>query len=203
MAVSNSHNDQSLSSLDSSVFSGLISRPRFLSMQTESTDVDALVQELRTQIVSKLDKNPGQSITTVGEMLRLSPTALLHILDPCLTYVECKRLIARICETCSVQPVTALDVMQRTNLSGVASSNGKLSTGLPTLDMQLRGGFSVSSITEVVGRAGETLRCSCNVGFVVNSGSYALLSSIQEWVKLIYHNSLYQRLLHLLGVQYI
>eukprot|EP00956_Cyclotella_meneghiniana_P015361 scaffold23417_cov78-Cyclotella_meneghiniana.AAC.8 len=43
--------------------------------------------------------------------------------------------------------------MRRKNYAN-SSSNGKLSTGLPNLDNQLRGGFPVSSITEIVGRAG-------------------------------------------------
>ena len=148
--------NKSISSLETSLFKGLISQPRLRAIQTAraTKDEEKYAEELRQQIITKLlKKNAGQSITTLGDVLMLTPTALLRILDPCLTYVECRRLIARIRQTCAIQPVNALDVMRRKNYAN-SLSNGKLSTGLPNLDNQLRGGFPVGSITEIVGRAG-------------------------------------------------
>ena len=147
--------NKSTSSLETSLFKGLIPRPRLLAMQTAGAtkDEENYAEELRQQIITKLKKNAGQSITTLGEVIKLSPTALLRILDPCLTYVECILFIERIRDICAIQSVNALDVMRRKNYAN-SSSNGKLSTGLPNLDNQLRGGFPVSSITEIVGRAG-------------------------------------------------
>lgn len=150
------HGDLLISSLDSSVFSGLVSEPRFLAMQNKaSSGCDAFAHVLQNQITAKFKGNAGQPITTVREVLTLSPTALMHILDPCLTIVECKRLITRIHEILAVKPVTALDVMQKINPRGINPPNCKVSTGLPTLDRQLRGGFSVCTLTEIVGKAGE------------------------------------------------
>jgi RecA/RadA recombinase len=148
--------DKLISSLDCCVFKGLISRPRSLAIQiNQNPDDNDNAEELRQQILTKLKNNAGQCITTIGDVLNLSPTALLHILDPCLTYVECNRFITRIHEECAVRPVTALDVMRRSNpVTNVPLFEGKLSTGLPSLDAQLRGGFPVCSITEIVGRAG-------------------------------------------------
>lgn len=153
-----SQHEQLVSSLDSSLFRGLISQPRYHIIRNNEgnpNDDDAHCEDLRRQIITKLKSNAAgsQPINTIGDVLKLSPTALLHILDPCLTYVECNRLITRIHEMCAVQPVSALDVMKRTNPTATNASIGKLATGLPTLDTQLRGGFSVSSITEIVGRA--------------------------------------------------
>ncbi|KAL7489897.1 hypothetical protein ACHAW6_015624 [Cyclotella cf. meneghiniana] len=145
-----------LSSLHMSVFQDLLHQPRLAMKLQETPDGgECVVEKLRQQILSKLKNNAGQSITTVRDILKLSPTALLHILDPCLTYVECMRLIELIHHFCAVPSVTALKIMQKTNPGESAPSfNGKLSTGLPTLDMQLHGGFPICSITEIVGRAG-------------------------------------------------
>ncbi|KAL7516062.1 hypothetical protein ACHAWX_001122 [Stephanocyclus meneghinianus] len=151
-----STNDHLLSSLHMSVFQDLLHQPRLaMKLQEYPDGGECVVEKLRQQILSKLKNNAGQSITTVRDILKLSPTALLHILDPCLTYVECKRLIELIHHICAVPSVTALKIMQKTNPGANAPSfNGKLSTGLPTLDMQLHGGFPICSITEIVGRAG-------------------------------------------------
>ena len=152
-----STNESLLSSLSIIVFQDLIHQPRLLTitLQENSNGSECPVEKLRQKILTKLKNNAGQSITTVRDILKLSPTALLQILDPCLTYVECKRFFERIHQFCAVPSVTALKIMQKTNPgANPPSFNGKLSTGLPTLDMQLHGGFPICSITEIVGRAG-------------------------------------------------
>ena len=151
------NSQQPISVIRTSIFDGLISQPRLQSIQNGegSSGEDGFSEELRQKILMKLKNNTAQSITTVGEIIRLSPIALLHILDPYLTYIECNRLITRLQNSYAAEPVCALDVLQRNNF-GVdsISSRSKLSSGLPTLDAQLQGGFPVCSITEIVGRAG-------------------------------------------------
>ena len=152
-----SNSQQPISAIHTSIFEGLISQPRLLAKQNgeSSNGEEDYSEELRHQILTKLKNNAVQSITTVGDVLRLSPVALLHILDPYLTYVECNRLIARLQKSCAAQPVSALDVLRRNNPGAdTIYSRSKLSTGLPTLDAQLQGGFPVCSVTEIVGRAG-------------------------------------------------
>ncbi|KAL3782130.1 hypothetical protein HJC23_005392 [Cyclotella cryptica] len=150
-----STNDRLLSSLPASLFQDLIAQPRLIAIRAKETSNGGEddIEKLRQQILRKL-KNVD-TIATVRDFLKLSPTTLLHILDPCLTYVECKRLINRIHQFCAIPSVTALKIMQQTNPGiNAASFHGKLSTGLPTLDRQLHGGFPICSITEIVGRAG-------------------------------------------------
>lgn len=119
--------------------------------------------------------NGGRGAKTIRDILHISPPILLRVLDPCLTYVECNRFLSRIHAECSVHRLSALEVIRRTKpvsslnkLGGDLDSNnnhiknnddltlldGKISTGLPTLDGCLRGGIPIGSITEVVGRAG-------------------------------------------------
>lgn len=107
---------------------------------------------LRQQILSKLTNNAtddGNKTTTVRELLRISPTTLLGIIDPFLTWAECNKLLSRIHCECAVQPISALGIIRRNQ-----TTCGKIPTGLPTLDACLNGGLPIGSITEVVGRAG-------------------------------------------------
>lgn len=149
-----------LSDLPLSIFENLLSTSRASIIQMTS-------DELRKQILSKLSSAEGNDkAETVRELLKISELALLRILDPLLTVVECRRFITRVHSVCAVQPLSALQVMRLTNkniLLGDGENqreksprrfSGKISSGLPTIDNYLRGGFSTGSITEVVGRAG-------------------------------------------------
>jgi RecA/RadA recombinase len=115
---------------------------------------------------------PYESITTVGALLRLSPTVLLRALDPLLTIAECRELYRRICLHCAPKAVTALALLQKQTTTTTAPQNSDsntneaaaaptaamrnncLPTGWKALDRYLRGGFRVGTITEVVGCAG-------------------------------------------------
>ena len=125
--------------------------------------------DLRKQILSKLSLAEGNDkADTVRDLLKISETALLRILDPLLTILECRRFISRVHTHCAVQPCSALQVSQSTTTSSTNRNSvvslsdhspriqfsGKISTGLSTIDNYLRGGFATGSITEVVGRAG-------------------------------------------------
>eukprot|EP01082_Thalassiosira_pseudonana_P011598 g9733.t1 g9733 contig4:459310-460626(-) len=163
------NSSQLLSGLPMQLFKDLISRPRALALRSltadgvataaddddvdveTSADDDLHTTKVRDAILTKLQTNTdGGSITTVQDILRVSAPTLLRILDPCLTYVECNRLLSRIHNECSARPVSALEMLQRT----APKDDGKIPTGLPTLDSSLLGGFPLCSISELVGRAG-------------------------------------------------
>lgn len=169
MAVGNSGNDLSMSHLPLRVFVDLISRQR--SSTADPTDAPSL----RGRILSKLseaaatnaadDGGGGGSVgvvSTVRDVLRIPPHALVRVLDPCLTYPECVRMLSRVHRECSAVPHSAMEVVRRTRAASAAGSlasdgvfvAGRIPTGLPTLDARLGGGIPVGSITEVVGRAG-------------------------------------------------
>ncbi|KAL9190751.1 hypothetical protein ACHAXT_000457 [Thalassiosira profunda] len=148
-----SANDRRISDLPLDVFEKLVSLPR-----AAACAIDAAT--LRQQILSKLQSTAvdgGGSIATVRDVLKIAPLALVRILDPLLTYPECHRLLSRIHRACAAKPLTALEMIQRTQTAcrGMPTvSVGKIPTGLQTLDGCLQGGISVGSVAEVVGRAG-------------------------------------------------
>lgn len=55
------------------------------------------------------------SIKTIGQLLRLSKSILLVVLDPILTYEEISIFLSRICNQCSPKPNTVLRLLQGTN----------------------------------------------------------------------------------------
>ena len=103
---------------------------------------------------------------TVRELLKISESLLLRILDPLLTAVECRRLMTRVYHVCAVtQPRSALQITltssstkhnHNSNNAADASPqfSDKIPTGLSSIDKYLFGGFATGSVTEVVGRAG-------------------------------------------------
>lgn len=150
------------------IFDKLISQPRALANPT----ID--VSTLRKQILSKLkatNVNNADAVTCVRDLLKLSPPMLMRLLDPCLTYVECNRLLSRIHRECTPRPLSVMEMIRRTarqqqrqlpdagsqqtsSHSNTVIGIGKIPTGLPTLDAHLHGGVSIGSVTEIVGRAG-------------------------------------------------
>ncbi|KAL7536374.1 hypothetical protein ACHAXR_010633 [Thalassiosira sp. AJA248-18] len=154
--ATNSSNGRLISDLPLHLFENLVSHPRAIANPIEAA-------ALRQQIISKLQANNADD-GTVREILKISPPTLLRILDPCLTYVECNRLISRIHRECAAQPLSALEMMHRTQTASACNDEssphtpsyviGKIPTGLPTLDAHLHGGVPIGSITELVGRAG-------------------------------------------------
>ncbi len=80
--------------------------------------------------------------------------AYMHMVD------ECHELIRRICKTCSPKSVTAKQLLLSSQSSTLSSSSSWplpspfLPSDIPKLDTNLRGGFPIGSITEVVGMAG-------------------------------------------------
>eukprot|EP00984_Skeletonema_dohrnii_P020885 scaffold10292_cov119-Skeletonema_dohrnii-CCMP3373.AAC.6 len=125
--------------------------------------------DLRQQILSKLSLAEGNDkAETVRELLKISDTALMRILDPLLTILECRRLMTRVHGVCAVHPCSALQFSRTTRSShhnpvgdtgeqqphSPRQFSAKISTGLSTIDNYLHGGFATGSITEVVGRAG-------------------------------------------------
>ena len=171
MAVRNhstNSNDRLVSDLPLHIFENLVSHPR-----CSITDPNAIAihenaasasSTLRLQILSKLqvgsaDSGSGQPISTLRELLKISPPTLLRILDPCLTYVECNRFLSRIYDECSSRPQSALELLCRDNSPSSREERHpvrvrKIPTGLATLDACLLGGIPTGSITELVGRAG-------------------------------------------------
>ena len=142
--ASNSSNDILLSDLPLHLFDKLLSHSR----SSANPTVDAAT--LQKDILTKLNNNNNhQKITKVRDLLRTPPTSLLNICDPCLTYVECNRLLSRIHHECSAQPISALGIIRRNQIICE-----HIPTGLHTLDACLQGGLPIGSITEVVGRAG-------------------------------------------------
>ena len=102
---------------------------------------------------------PREGTATVGQLLKLSPSALLRAVDPLLTDIECRRMIDRICQVCAPRPRSALELLQRQQQQQQqqppqSESFTHITSGMDNLDQCLRGGFRVGSITEVVGRAG-------------------------------------------------
>ncbi len=188
-----SSNFSSVSYLPLHVFQNLISHQR-------STQGCAITDphELRKEIVGRLQKagnatgnilrdaatnplldarNYGSKSTKptamVKELLKTHPTTLLRILDPLLTYSECKVFLDRVHKECASVAVSALMIMQQQHspidedenyenansprLSHPTRPNfphWKIPSGLPTLDAHLRGGFPLGSLSELVGRAG-------------------------------------------------
>jgi len=78
--------------------------------------------DLRSTICNKLKelgRKPGstqqqqESVTTLGQLLNLSPPTLLRALDPLLTHNECKEFVHRVCLSCSAASCTALDLLNR------------------------------------------------------------------------------------------
>ena len=151
-AGTNSGNDRLISHLPLRVFVKLISGPR-------STVSPIDPASLRDRILSKLSSEAaaaadgGGGISTIRDILNIPPTALPRILDPCLTYAECNRLLSRIHRECAAEPLSASEVARRARSSSTGGV-GKVPTGLPTLDACLRGGIPVGSVAELVGRAG-------------------------------------------------
>lgn len=102
------------------------------------------------------------SITTVGQILRLTPPTLLRILDPILTVSECQELIIRICNHCTPMPKTAKELFQQehtisnniTSQPTIHTNMNYIPTHLSELDIILRGGIRLNSVTEIVGCAG-------------------------------------------------
>mmetsp|Transcript_38460 Transcript_38460/g.80581 ORF Transcript_38460/g.80581 Transcript_38460/m.80581 type:complete len:459 (+) Transcript_38460:145-1521(+) len=174
--VTNSSNDRLLSDLPPQIFHNLISHRRAIANNNPAiTDATTLRQQILSKLLrasnnadyagnSSSSSGSGSGITMVREVVKLSPPTLLRILDPCLTYVECNRFLSRIHAECSVQSISALEMMHRNTQSilpalscsdeGQNQLLGKISTGLPTLDGYLHGGLPIGSIAELVGRAG-------------------------------------------------
>lgn len=94
----------------------------------------------------------GGGVATVGQLLELSPPALLGAVDPLLTHAGCIKLVERICALCGPRPTTALELLRRSRGDGGLAYC--LRTGVGPLDRCLRGGIRVGTVTEVVGRAG-------------------------------------------------
>jgi len=86
-------------------------------------------------------------ITTIGQLMRLTPPALLRALDPLLTNDECLSMVKRICIICSPEPKTAMHLLSKLQNQFIPSDT-------KALDKCLRGGFRVGTITEIVGKAG-------------------------------------------------
>ena len=111
---------------------------------------------------------PREGTATVGQLLKLAPSALLRAVDPLLTDIECRRMIDRICQVCAPRPRSALELLQsqqqqppppQSESQSIAAATVSppfthITSGMDNLDQCLRGGFRVGSITEVVGRAG-------------------------------------------------
>jgi len=177
-----SSNNRLISDLPLRVYVKLICGPRSVVNPIDGPTLRSqILSKLHNANIADIDYsygggNCGKGAKTIRDILHISPPILLRILDPCLTYVECNRFLSRIHAECSVHRLSALEVIRgRTKPSlhkrgeDLDSSNnndinnddddlillnGKISTGLPTLDGCLRGGIPIGSITEVVGRAG-------------------------------------------------
>ena len=177
-----SSNNRLISDLPLRVYVKLICGPRSIVNPIDGPTLRSqILSKLHNTNIADLDYsysggNGGKGAKTIRDILHISPPILLRVLDPCLTYVECNRFLSRIHAECSVGRLSALEVIRRTkptvsslhkqggnlhsNNDNVVNDddlillNGKISTGLPTLDGCLRGGIPIGSITEVVGRAG-------------------------------------------------
>ncbi|KAL7549277.1 hypothetical protein ACHAWF_012553 [Thalassiosira exigua] len=143
--MATSSNERLISDLPLHIFDNLVPKTRV----TTSTPA-----ALRLQIVSKLQTNAGDgtSITRVRDVVRFSSLSLLRILDPCLINTECNRLLSRIHSEGAVRPQSALAMHPARERE--AHFNGKMPTGLQSLDDHLRGGLPIGSVAEIVGRAG-------------------------------------------------
>ena len=177
-----SSNNRLISDLPLRVYVKLICGPRSVVNPIDGPTLRSqILSKLHNANIADIDYsygggNCGKGAKTIRDILHISPPTLLRILDPCLTYVECNRFLSRIHAECSVHRLSALEVIRgRTKPSlhkrgedldsnnnndinndddDLILLNGKISTGLPTLDGCLRGGIPIGSITEVVGRAG-------------------------------------------------
>lgn len=178
---SSSNNNRLISDLPLRVYVKLICGPRSVVNPIDGPTLRSqILSKLHNANIADIDYsysggNCGKGAKTIRDILHISPPILLRILDPCLTFVECNRFLSRIHAECSVRRLSALEVIRRTkpvsslhklgedlvsnnndinNDGDLILLNGKISTGLPTLDNCLRGGLPIGSITEVVGRAG-------------------------------------------------
>ena len=145
-------------------------------------------ESLRCLICSRLKQaqtrqgKTTEPVTTVGKLLKMSPSALLRALDPILNHgafraglfsvlsfehpsstnqsflvitimiVECQELIHRTSLHCAPSPTSALELLHGTSNNNAPRRH--LPTGMPSLDKSLRGGFCIGTISELVGRAG-------------------------------------------------
>jgi RecA/RadA recombinase len=99
-----------------------------------------------------------RGVTLVGPFCQLSSPTLVRILDPLLTFEECEEMKRRVYLNCAPKPMSALSLLGATSDSCEKADSENLlrhvSTGMPSLDLCLRGGFRVGTISEIVGRAG-------------------------------------------------
>jgi RecA/RadA recombinase len=71
---------------------------------------------------------------------------------------ECRELRQRICLLCAARPVTLLSLLPKQRRDLATNEPGDFTfcaSGIPSLDRNLKGGFRVGSITEIVGRPGS------------------------------------------------
>lgn len=93
----------------------------------------------------------AQSVTTVGELFRMTTPALMKVLDPLFTYVELQELLYRIYKVCSPKHETAKSMLEASQSS---STPHCIPSHVTSLDRVLEGGFRVGTVTEIVGKAG-------------------------------------------------
>jgi len=104
--------------------------------------------------------------------MRLTPPALLRMLDPLLIHSECQELIYRISVHCAAKSKSAKELLllqthhdvdsnqqlqhqqQQTIQDNNQSNCFILPTAMSKLDLALRGGIRSNTITEIVGQAG-------------------------------------------------
>ena len=113
------------------------------------------------------------SIKTIGQLLRLSPSILLVVLDPILTYEAILIFLDRVCNQCCPKPKTVLRLLQQSTDADVNANNFQLMqrklqgdlvtfgnsmrnipSNIPSLDRMLQGGIRLATLTELVGRSG-------------------------------------------------
>lgn len=86
-------------------------------------------------------------IVTVRELLHASPLVLMLHCE--LSIKEIKSMIALVSDKVHCQPHSALEIMHKT-----LRRKRFLSTGIPKLDYNMKGGFLIGSISEICGAPG-------------------------------------------------
>ena len=150
-------------------------------------------RKIKREIVHRLKKH---NIRTCGEFLDVcygDPVMLMRMLDvpssssspnhssqSSLTYFECKLLLQRVCFVCRAEPKSALEMLRRSNEGDEMMRY--VSTGMEALDVCLRGGMRVGSLTEVFGRAGVGksqlgMQLCCDLALGVRKGGSVYVDS--------------------------
>lgn len=150
-----SSSNRAISRLPLHIFTDLVTREDLRMKPEELREATSIklarVKHQKGPTFSVDMNDAAHSVTTVGELFRMTTPALMKILDPLFTYVELQELLYRIYKVCSPKHETAKAMLEASQSS---STPHCIPSHVTSLDRALEGGFRVGTVTEIVGKAG-------------------------------------------------